>query len=69
MFLILSRKSSYIRILITWDVYNFWRWDDTKDIYTNNKNSIFKVISAIIAVRLILTILKTSKKSKKNIHK
>lgn len=58
-----------MKIMITWDVYNFWRRDDTKNIYTTNKSSILKIIVVILALLLIKTIVQTTKKSTTPKHK
>lgn len=62
MFLIVPRKVGYMYVNITWDAYNFGRRDDMKYSYTTNKSMILKVIIAILAVWLVVTIVKTDKK-------
>lgn len=66
---VVVRKVAPIEIMITWDVYKFWRRDDTKNIYTENKQTILKIIIAIIAVRLILSIVKAIKKPQNDKNK
>lgn len=65
MFLIVPRKVGYIYVNITWSVYQFWRRDDLKYTYTTNKQIVLKILIAILAVRLIVTIVKTGKKKEK----
>lgn len=65
MFLIVPRKVGYIYINLTWSVYNFWRRDDTKDIYTRNSSSILKGIIAILGLWIIITIIQISSKKEK----
>lgn len=65
MFLIVPRKVGYISINITWSVYNFWRRDDIKDIYTLNSSSILKTIIAILGLWIIITIIQISTKKEK----
>lgn len=62
MFLIVPRKVGYIYVNITWNAYHFGRRDDIKYTITDNKQTILKIIIAILAVRLVMTIVKTSKK-------
>lgn len=62
MFLIKIIKASYITVDITWSVYNFWRRDDIKYAYTDNKEIILKILIGILSVRLLVTIIKTVKK-------
>lgn len=62
MFLILRRKVILIKANITWSVYNFWRRDDIKYAYTDNKEIILKILIGILSVRLLVTIIKTVKK-------
>lgn len=58
-----------MKIIVTWDVYNFgWR-DDIKDVYTTNRNVLLKIIIAILAIRLIMTIIKTTDKKDKQHNK
>lgn len=61
-FWLLVRKIAPIEISITWDVYNYGRRDDIKYTYTENKQLILKILIAILAVRLIVSIVKTNKK-------
>lgn len=65
MFLVLVRKIAPVYINITGDIYNFWRWDDIKYIYTDNQKIILKIILAILVIRLVITIVKTAKKKSK----
>ncbi len=67
MFLIVPRKVGYISIVVTWSVYQFWRRDDTKEIYTTNKTGILKTLVVIISLTLIRTLFGGKKKTK--IHK
>ena len=62
------RKVAPIEITITWDVYTLWRWDDLKDVYTTNKNSILQIIVGILAIWIIISIVQTVKKKDKH-HK
>ena len=57
-----------MKITVTWDVYNLWRRDDIKDVYTINKTGILKALMAILAIRLLVTIFKSTKK-KETTHK
>jgi hypothetical protein len=66
---IVVRKVAPITINITWSVYNFWRRDDLKYTYTDNKQIILKILIAILATRLIYTIVQTSKKKEKHTKK
>lgn len=66
MFLIVPRKVGYIYVNMTWSVYNFWRRDDIKDVYTTNKQIVLKILIAILAVRLVYTIVQTGKKKEKH---
>lgn len=59
------RKVGPIEINITWNVYKLWWRDDIKDVYTTNKSGILKIIIAILALWLIITIFKTAKTTKK----
>lgn len=68
-FTVIMRKAMPIKISITWDVYNFWRRDDIKGEYNENKASIVKFIIAILAVLLIMTIFKKDKKKEKHHNK
>lgn len=68
MFLIVPRKVGYIYLNITWSVYQFWRRDDMKYGVAANKSGILKIITAIIAVWLAVTIFQTTKKKEKH-HK
>ncbi len=54
-----------LKIVITWDVYNYGRRDDVKYAYIDNKQTILKILIAILAVRLVVTIAKTGKKKEK----
>jgi len=70
MFLVVVRKIAPIYINITWSVYTLWRRDDIKYIYTDNKQTILKILIAILAIRLFVTIMKTgNKKDKKHTKK
>lgn len=60
-FAIVVRKSMPITVMVTWDIYNFWRRDDINDTYGT---TILKVIIAILALLLIVTIFKTEKRGK-----
>jgi len=62
MFLLVFRKTAPIQIIVTWGVYQFWRRDDIKDVYTINKTTILKIIIAILGLWIILTIVQTTKK-------
>lgn len=64
MFLLIVRNISYIYINNTWNVYNFWRWDDIKDVYTMKKDIILKIIIGILAILIIMTILQKEEKKK-----
>jgi hypothetical protein len=68
MFLIVPRKVGYISINITGSVYQFWRRDGIKDVYTLNKTSILKAIAAILGLWIIVTIIQISSKKEKH-HK
>jgi len=67
---IVVRKTAPIWITVTWEVYNYWRRDDIKYTYTDNKQTILKILIAILAIRLVVTIMKTgNKKDKKHTKK
>lgn len=66
MFLIVPRRVGYIWINITWGVYNFWRRDETKNIYTSNKSSILKVVAGILGIWIIISIIQATKKKEKH---
>jgi hypothetical protein len=55
-----------MKITVTWAVYNLWRRDDMKDAYTTNRSGILKIIIAILALWLIVTIVQTSKKKEEH---
>lgn len=59
---IVVRKTAPIWITVTWEVYNYGRRDDIKYAYTDNKQTILKILVAVLAVRLVVTIVKTGKK-------
>ncbi len=59
---IMVRKVAPIGITVTWAVYNLWRRDDYKELYTANKSSFLKFIIAILGIWLIVTVIQTSKK-------
>lgn len=62
---IVVRKTAPIWITVTWEVYNYGRRDDIKYTYTDNKQTILKILIAVLALRLVLTIVKTGKKKDK----
>ena len=69
-FWIFARKVAPIEIIVTWDVYTLGRRDDLKDAYTLNKNRILQSIIAILAIWIIVSIAKvTKKKEEKHHHK
>lgn len=59
---IIIRKAAPIEVLVTWSVYKLGRRDDMKYAYTDNKQIILKVLIAVLAIRLVVTIIKTDKK-------
>lgn len=61
-FLLVFRKTAPMQIIVTWGVYQFWWRDDIKDVYATNRNILLKIIIGILAIRLVLTIVKTGKK-------
>ena len=65
-FWMLIRKIAPIEIIITWGVYRLWRWDDSKDVYVNHKNSILKVIVGILAIWIMVSIVQATKKKEKH---
>ncbi len=52
-----------LKIVITGDVYNYGRRDDIKYAYTDNRQTILKIIMGILAIRLVWTIVNTTKKT------
>jgi len=66
---IMVRKVAPIEITITWDIYNLWRRDDIRDGVVTNKNSILKVIIAILGLWIIVSIIQTARKKEKHHHK
>lgn len=58
-----------MKIVVTWDVYTLWRWDDVKYAYTDNKQNVLKIIVGVLAIRLIATIVSVAKKSTKKQQK
>lgn len=67
MFLMVYRKTAPMEITVAGDIYRLWRRDDIKDAYEINKVNIIKVIIAILALWLILTIIQTDKKVKEKV--
>lgn len=65
---IMIRKVAPIQITVTWNVYQFWWRDDLKDACITNKNGILKVLIAVLALRLVVTIVKTAGTKKKEVH-
>ena len=65
MFLMVVRKIAPIHINITWNIYNYDRLDDMKDIYEYNNINILRFIIAILSLWLILSIIKTAKPHQK----
>lgn len=61
---VVIRKTAPIRIAVTWEVYNFWRWDDMKDGYTINKTSILKVVAGVLGIWIVISIVQISSKKK-----
>lgn len=66
MFLVTLRNASYIYISNTWSVYNFWRWDDIKDVYMTHKDIALKIIVILLTIWIITIIF--SKKNNRKKH-
>ena len=61
----LIRKTAPIYITVTWNVYNFGRWEDIKIWYITKKQSILKGLAVLLWIWIIVTIVQASKSSKK----
>lgn len=58
LFGVIVRKAAPIEIAVTWSVYTLWRRDGIKD----NSSFILKVIIAVLAVRIVVTIFQPHKR-------
>lgn len=65
---VIVRKSSPIKITITWSVYKHQRLQDLKKDTINNKDTVFKIITGIIIFRLIISIIQHISWTKKRKH-
>lgn len=68
MFGILIRKTVYIGITVTGDVYNFWWRDDIKLWFSINRQPILKVVAGILILWLLVSIIQTVKRKEKKPH-
>jgi hypothetical protein len=68
-FALQTRRAGPITVTITWSVYNFWRIDDIKDAYTDNRKIVLEILLGILAIWLVMTIVNTSKKKEKHTKK
>ena len=68
LFDVIVHKTIPIKIIVTWDVYNKQRLDDTKEAIDYNKSTILKWIIWIIWLRLISSIIGHFRHKKKRHH-
>lgn len=61
-FNVVIRKAKNINVVVTWNIYNFWRRDDIKE----NKKTLLQWIIVLCSIYLLRTIFQSTKKKINN---